>query len=236
MEEMSARGYIVVIPLLAVLVAYTYALRYRDVERPPAPALDSIPARLGDFTGTDETEEAETLELLGADATLFRTYRGDSGLLVWLFVGYFGRQHENSQIHSPKHCYPGAGWVILDEGSTGISLAGDTVRIKYLTISDGVKTHDILYWFSSADGILTNEFALKWHQMKSSLLGRPQATAFVRFSIDEADEQAGTARSDLVRFAEALAPFIDEALRGSGAAPPRAAAAPPGASSPERTE
>ncbi len=236
MENMTHRGYFAVIPLLAALTAYTYALRYRDVESPPAPAFASIPARIGAFTGADETEDAETLELLGADATLFRTYRGESGLLVWLFVGFFGRQHENSQIHSPKHCYPGAGWVILEEGSTEISLGGGKARVKYLTISDGVKTHDILYWFSSADGIITNEFALKWNQMKNSLLARPQATAFVRFSIDEAAGRAESARSELVRFAETLAPSIEEALRASGAARAYPAPAAPGAAPVERTE
>ena len=209
----------VVIPLLATLVAYTYALRYRAVESPPAPPLASVPTEMGGYAGSTEAEDPETLELLGADATLFRTYRSDSGRVAWLFIGYFGTQHENSQIHSPKNCYPGAGWNILEEGSTRIALGNREIPAKSLAISDGVRTHYVLYWFSSADGIIANEFALKWNQMKNSLLGKPQATAFVRFSMEAAGEAGSASRGDLVRFAAALAPHIEEVLRPSGAAP-----------------
>ena len=219
METMTLRGRIIVILFLGALIAYTYALRYRVVESPPAPALDSVPSEIGGFTGLTEAQGPEALELLGADATLFRTYRGDSGRVAWLFIGYFGTQHENSQIHSPKHCYPGAGWNIIKEGSTRVALGDGEIPAKSLAISNGVRTHYILYWFSSADGIVTNEFALKWNQMKNSLLARPQATAFVRFSIDASGLGETASRNDLARFAGTLAPRIEEILRASGAAP-----------------
>jgi EpsI family protein len=218
METMTLRSRILVILFLAALIAYTYALRYRDIESPPVPPLDSVPKEIGAFTGSTEAEDPEALKLLGADATLFRSYRSDAGRVAWLFIGYFGTQHENSQIHSPKHCYPGAGWNILEEGSTRIALENGEIPARSLAISDGVRTHYILYWFSSADGIVTNEFALKWNQMKNSLLARPQATAFVRFSIDATGYSESASRNDLVRFAEALAPRIEEILRASGAA------------------
>jgi EpsI family protein len=218
METMTLRSRILVIVFLAALIAYTYALRYRDIESPPVPPLDSVPMSIGPFTGSPEAEDPEALELLGADATLFRSYRSDSGRVAWLFIGYFGAQQENSQIHSPKNCYPGAGWNILEEGSTRIALGDGEIPARTLAISDGARTHYILYWFSSADGIVTNEFALKWNQMKNSLLARPQATAFVRFSIDATGYSESASRNDLVRFAEALAPRIEEILRASGAA------------------
>jgi hypothetical protein len=65
---------------------------------------------------------------------------------------------------------------------------------------------------------MTNEFALKWNQMKNSLLARPQATAFVRFSMDATGRAESASRNDLARFAGALAPHIEEILRASGAA------------------
>ena len=232
---MTFRSHFIIIPLLAALIAYTYALRYREIESPPAPLLDSIPTEIGAFRGSNETEDPEALKLLGADATLFRTYRSDSGRVAWLFIGYFGTPHENSQIHSPKHCYPGAGWTILDEESARIALGSREIAVKSLAISDGVRTHYILYWFSSADGIITTEFALKWNQMKNSLLARPQATAFVRFSIDVTGEAESASRNDLVRFAEALAPHIEEALRVSGAARVSPAHTDSGTTAPEGT-
>jgi EpsI family protein len=218
MDTMTLRTRSIVILFLAALGAYTYALRYREIENPPAPPLDSIPIEIGAFRGSNNAEDPKTLEILGADTTLFRTYRSDSGSVAWLFIGFFGTQHENSQIHSPKHCYPGSGWNILEEGTTRIALGDGDIPARSLVISDGVRSHYILYWFSSADGIMTNEFALKWNQMKNSLLARPQATAFVRFSMDATGRAESASRNDLARFAGALAPHIEEILRASGAA------------------
>lgn len=235
MDTMTLRTRIIAILFLATLCAYTYALRYREIESPPAPPLDSIPTEIGAFRGSNNAEDPKTLELLGADATLFRTYRSDSGSVAWLFIGYFGTQHENSQIHSPKHCYPGEGWVILDERPKRIDTGSGEIAARYLAISDGVRTHSILYWFSSADGIMTNEFALKWNQMKNSLMGKPQATAFVRFSIDATGKAESASRDELVRFAEALAPHVEAVLRGSGAARGAPARTDSETTSPERT-
>jgi len=215
----TVRSYVIAGVFLASLVAYTYALRYRDIASPPAPPLDSLPAGIGAFTGVTEAEDTETLELLGADATLYRTYRSDDGRVAWLFIAYFGAQQENSQIHSPKHCYPGAGWNIIEEGSARVPLEDGEIPARSLVISDGADTHYMLYWFSTADGIITNEFALKWNQMKNSLLAKPQATAFVRFSMDATGEAERGARDELMRLAGALAPRIDGILRASGAAP-----------------
>lgn len=226
MDTMKPRSYLVVVLFLAALIAYTYALRYRDIESPPVPPLDSVPSEIGAFTRSTEAQDPEALGILGADATLFRAYRSDSGSVAWLFIGYFGTQHQNSQIHSPKHCYPGSGWNVLEEGTTRIALGDGEIPARSLVISDGVRSHHILYWFSSADGIVTNEFALKWNQMKNSLLARPQATAFVRFSMDATGRAESASRNDLARFAGELAPRIEEILRASGAAR---------APSPERT-
>ncbi|HEY5133378.1 MAG TPA: EpsI family protein [Candidatus Krumholzibacteriaceae bacterium] len=212
---MRRTNYAIVIGLFAVLIAYSYALRYRDAASPPAPSLGSIPEEIGGYAGTSEGADPETLKLLGADATLFRTYRRGPGRTIWLYIGYFGTQHENSQIHSPKNCYPGAGWNILEEGSTKLVLSGSGIAVKHLVISNGAERQYVLYWFTGADGIITNEFALKWNQMKNSLLVRPQSAAFVRFSIALTGETEAAARSELVRFAEALAPRIEEVLRGA---------------------
>ena len=218
MDHMRRWSYASIIALFIALIAYTYALRYRAIERPPAPALDSLPKEIGGYAGTSEADDPEALKILGADATLLRTYRNGAERIVSLYIGFFGAQQENSQIHSPKHCYPGAGWNILEEGSTNIPLMGKIVPVKHLVISNGAEKQYLLYWFTSADGILTNEFALKWNQMKNSLLSRSQATAFVRFSIDVTGETETGARDDLVQFVGLLAPHIEEILRSSGPA------------------
>ena len=220
MDGTKTGTFVALMIFLGALTAYTYELRFHSDGRPEAPAYDLVPREAGGFASVEEERDTEPLKLLGADATLYRTYRSPAGRTVWLFLGYFGAQHENSQIHSPKHCYPGAGWNILEEGSTRLRLGVKAIPVKHLVIFDGVERHYVLYWFTSCDGIITNEFALKWDQMKNSLLRRSQASAFVRFStrVDPGEREADV-REELRSFAESLAPSVEDVMRRAGAAP-----------------
>lgn len=227
MDQVRTTRIVIVLILLAVLIVYTYLLRYRDAESPLPPDLAGIPTAIGEYESTDAFQPSEALRLLGADATLFRSYRNADGHTIWLFLGYFGAQQENSQIHSPKHCYPGAGWDIVEEGTLRLGLADTEASVKRLLISDGRQQREVVYWFDTRGGVITNEFALKWYQMKSALMQRPQAAAFIRFSAEVSHAAAERsreeevppaaaqhARSELVRFIETIIPHITITLRG----------------------
>ncbi len=227
MDQVRTTRIVIVLIFLAAMIVYTYMLRYRDVDSPVSPDLASIPKAIGGYESTDAYQPAEALRILGADRTIFRTYRNKRGQTIRLFVGYFGTQQENSQIHSPKHCYPGAGWDIVAEGTLRLGLAGTEAAVKRLLISDGRQQREVVYWFDTRSGVITNEFALKWYQMKSALMRRPQAAAFIRFSAEispAAKERlrdkevspaaAQHARSELVRFIETITPHITTTLRG----------------------
>ena len=214
MDRVKPLRIVFLLILLAAMTIYTYILRYRTVESPPLPNLTDIPTDIGEYEGSDAYQPPEALLLLGSDATVFRSYRHDTGRTIWLFLGYFGTQQENSQIHSPKHCYPGAGWDIVQEGSLRFGTAGKEITVKHLLISDGRDQREVVYWFDTSSGVITNEFALKWHQMKSALLRRPQAAAFVRFSIPVSSTAPEQSREELIRFIEMIFPHIMAALRG----------------------
>ena len=200
--------------VLALLCAYVWILRSREPAVPPRPDLSLIPASAGGFISVDEYVEPESLRLLGADTTLARSYERPDGAKVELFIGYFAAQQENSQIHSPKHCYPGSGWDIISEGSAEIRLGDRAIPVKRLLISDGRRERLVIYWFSMGGKIIPNEFALKYSQMKSALLSRPQAAAFIRFS-SEITEGRGEAVSAMVGdFIALISPDIEAALGG----------------------
>jgi EpsI family protein len=63
----------------------------------------------------DEALEPQLFDALRAREVLYRTYEPDADEPVWVFAGYFDRQREGSQVHSPRHCYPGSGWNIERE-------------------------------------------------------------------------------------------------------------------------
>ena len=212
---MRRAKYISLMLVVLALIVYTYSMRYRTIEQPDAPDLTLIPSSSAGYEGLDGRLETESLLLLGADTTLFRTYRREGSPPVWLFLGYFGSQQEHSQIHSPKNCYPGSGWNILSEGSVKIHTAEGAALARKLVISDGIGKRIVIYWFSTPTGVLTDEFALKWYQTKQSLFGKPQVSTFVRFStpVPEGIDESMVEES-LMHFIESMTISVESALGG----------------------
>ncbi len=211
---MKSKTYLVLF-FLAALTLYTYLLRFKAVAAPQAPALEGIPLSIDGFDGSGEYLEPRSLRVLGADQTIYRLYRESAGRKMWLFVGYFSAAQENSQIHSPKHCYPGSGWDIYNEGSVELVLDHAGLAVKRLFISNGPSRRVVFYWFTTGSGIITNEFSLKFDQMRSALLRKPQSAAFVRFSAEVGSgEEEERALDELVLLAKAISPHIESVLRG----------------------
>ena len=212
MDTVSTKKILTVVIILAVLCGYTWSLRLRNVPQPEPPQLDVIPLTLGEFTAREGHLSPESLRLLGADLTLARSYSGPAGNTIDLFIGYFADQQKNTQIHSPKHCYPGAGWDILSEGSIDIDIGSALSPARQLIISNGGSRQLVVYWFSMRGKTIPNEFALKWNQMTSALLSRPQAASFIRFSAVIPPGGDEIVRVELVDFVESISPHIIEAL------------------------
>jgi len=214
MEKMSTTRLLLSIIIIIALAVYSHDLRNSKGTVLTLPDLDSIPARVNGFESTERALTAEEINILGADKTLYRIYSKDDKDVIRLFIGYFSAQQENSQIHSPKHCYPGAGWNIAAEGKTTVQIGGGAQNVKYILISDGSTRRVVLYWFRTFDSIASNEFELKWIQMKNAILRKPQMAAFVRLSTDiNNDEDIDTKLKELAEFARAISPSIEEILK-----------------------
>ncbi len=217
MEKINTRRLLILLAILMAMTVYTYTLRYRVPPQPPPPSLELIPLDVDGYTAREEYIAPESLRLLGADTTIARSYSSGAGDIVQLFIGYFATQQENSQIHSPKHCYPGSGWDIIAESRIELRLDGRQVPVKKLLISDGTEIHLVVYWFSMLGEIVPDEFSLKWHQMKNALAARAQSAAFIRFSMAVTAGDTDRAEDSLARFIEMISPDIQSALSHDGA-------------------
>jgi len=213
MEKINTRKLVILIIILIVLTSYTYTLRYREAEITNLPDLELIPENIGGYSSTTIQLTPETIEVLGVDTTLTRDYYNGTGQKIEFFLGFFRTQQKNSQIHSPKHCYPGSGWDIIKESRIALHPEGKTISARKILISDGKKKRLVVYWFYINTAIITNEFALKWEQMKCSLLGKAQSAVFIRFSVILPQGNEEEARSNLIRFVELIQPYIDLALK-----------------------
>ena len=212
---MRTTKFTLLLAIVTALIVYTFMMRYREIEQPTPPDLSMMPEIIADYRGSDNFLEPASLAVLGADGTLFRTFLRDGSPPIWLFLGYFGAQQEYSQIHSPKNCYPGSGWNILQERTITVTIPDGEIRAKKLLISDGVQRRIVIYWFSTPTGPVADEFALKWYQARRSLSGKPQVSTFVRFST-VVPKETGTdeAESMIIEFIESAAPLIEQVLPG----------------------
>jgi EpsI family protein len=172
--------------ILAVFAVVGNYLRFSAP--PPAAALGLDGYSLDSPAPAYEVEpiDAAFLALLGAREVSFRTYRAGDDAKVWVFLGYFDRQREGSQVHSPKHCYPGSGWTILSE--TNVAAPWGKGRVKRLVVSDGVEERLVYYWFQTDDRALNNVFELKFHLTRQAVLRQHQDVVFARISTTIGDD------------------------------------------------
>jgi EpsI family protein len=131
-------------------------------------------------TFTDETLDAGFLDMLRARDVLYRTYTGREGEPVWVFLGYFDRQKEGSQVHSPRHCYPGSGWNIETEPRWEAPWGKG--QVASLVVNDGNERRLVVYWYQMDGRTETDVLPLKLEMTRRAVLRRPQDVVFASIS------------------------------------------------------
>lgn len=171
--------------LLVVMALWGNYLRF--FAPPPGRPFDLDGNRLEDRDVPDRPEllDDDFLRVLGAREVSYRTYHDPAGP-VSVFLGYFDRQKEGSQVHSPEHCYPGSGWSIVAKNIVKAPWGGD--RVRKLVVTDGIERQVVYYWFQTDERVLNGVFELKYHLTKAALLHRPQDVVFARISAGMGDD------------------------------------------------
>ncbi|MCP4545719.1 MAG: EpsI family protein [bacterium] len=199
------------ITLLAIILLAAvggYLMETRNARHNPRAHLERIPLNVAGMTGQDNRLDDEIQDILRANQTLNRRYRSGEDT-YWLFIGYFGQQEFGSQIHSPRHCYPGSGWNVLSMNRCDALSAPAGI----LEIRKNKERRLVLYRYRTRGGATTSEWRLKFELALASLLGRPLDAAFIRFSTRLGkDEEPAAARSRLEAFARTLEPEIGQGL------------------------
>jgi len=102
---------------------------------------------------------------------------------VNLYVGYYGSQKKDAQIHSPKNCLPGSGWFEISEDIKSLDIDGvgkvDYVEAVY---QKGNEKEMFAYWYKMKNTYITNEYLLKFYMILNSLKYRRNDAAFIRIS------------------------------------------------------
>lgn len=197
------------------LIAGTGALATaaRTPGRVPAAALDRLPYRLGEWQGRDAAAlDGETLQVLGADAYLNRSYAGGAAAPVGLYIAYYAEPKPGVSVHSPLHCLPGTGWEPLEVSTIALRGAGgdDAAHVRRMIVSKNLDRALVLYWYAVHGRMLPGEVASKLWLLHDSLRFHRTDAALVRIvvpvgrdavSVDAAEQQG-------VGFVRDLLPFL----------------------------
>jgi EpsI family protein len=135
---------------------------------------------VGERAFVADTLDTEFLDVLRAREVLFRTYDPDTDEPVWLFLGYFDRQKEGSQVHSPRHCYPGSGWTIERELTVPATWRDGV--LSTLVVNNGSERRVVCFWYQTPFGIEADVFRLKLALTREALMRRPQDVVFASVS------------------------------------------------------
>jgi EpsI family protein len=174
------------------------------VPEPLTQPLETIPQTIAGFHGSADPPLGEAvLRKLLADSYLLRTYRNgttDAGL----FIAFYARQRAGENMHSPKHCLPGAGWEIWNYGSTEIPVNNRAVKVNEYSISRAGDRKLVLYWYQSKTRVVASEYVGKLLLARDALMQNSTAGSIVRIIVPDRPGALENAR----RFAAELIPYV----------------------------
>jgi EpsI family protein len=126
--------------------------------------------------------DEQALNTLKVKDYLLRRYVNLSGRSLWLYIGYWDTQRKGAQMHSPKHCLPGAGWEPVDAQRVSIPLReppGAIIVNRYLVQKDQDQLL-VLYWYQSGGQTVAGEFGAKLQLVTNSIFRGRTDGALIR--------------------------------------------------------
>ena len=196
---------------LLLATALLLGSRSRSEPMPSRESLSQIPNRIDGWLGTDQSIDAETLQVLGAGEFLSRIYVADKNAPpVSLFIAYFPSQRTGVTIHSPKHCLPGSGWVFQSSQYVQLEdVAGKSHRVGEYTIGNGSSKDVVIYWYEAHGRSVASEYSAKFYLVADAIRMNRSDGALVRVITSIApDEDTGRAKLRAESFAAQVAPML----------------------------
>jgi EpsI family protein len=139
--------------------------------------------KVGAWAGKDDPFDASVMQAVDTDDAIHRKYTAPDGSL-WLYVGYYGTRKGGRTGHLPHHCYPAAGYQILDLGKEKISLAdGRSATVNRILTERNGRMTLALYWIQSGDQeVMADGFAMNLSRLRRRLTKGRDDGAFIRIT------------------------------------------------------
>lgn len=206
------KRFLILMLILLPLGGMGTAMRYLVVEPDRPSQLAEIPLQVGPWRGEQAPLDDATAASLQATEAILRGYQDDAGNYVSLFIAYFRDQKYGSQIHSPRHCLPGGGWMVSDLQHVPFDIGDRKITVNRMTIARRARVDQMFYWFHTRSGELTSEYALKFDLVRNSLLFSPTDAVIIRLTVAQGDRSVRQCQEIAERFMRDLLPDLQKAL------------------------
>jgi len=182
-------------------------------------SLKGFPTDIGGFHLLQDVKlDQATLNVLRPTEVLMRYYqRGEKEPPVSLYIPFFATQEEDSRIHNPAACLPGAGWQIVRRVREPLPWRGKTAYANLVTLQKGLDWQMGLYWIHSRGRIVAGEYRAKLFLMYDVFTQRRRDGALVRLmtsvaSGPEREVAMGAAKARLLDLAHGILPILPKYL------------------------
>ncbi len=139
---------------------------------------------------SQERFDPDVMNVLKPTDYLSRRYEGANGKRVSLYIGYHDGGTQSGEIHSPRHCLPGAGWQQLSTTRTVLVQPEGSIHLARAVYQKGQSKELFIYWFQVRGESIADEYRLKLAGITGSLAHGRKDASFIRVSVPfEADEQ-----------------------------------------------
>ena len=206
------KKFLIILILLVPFGAMATVLRYLAVEPDEISHLADVPLEIDGWKAQVFPVGDATAAVLQATDILLRGYTDSSGNYVGLFIAYFRDQKYGSQIHSPRHCLPGGGWVLTGLEHVPFQFGDRQINVNRMTIAKRTRTDQMFYWFHTRSGDLTSEYSLKFDLVRNSLLLSPTDAVIIRLTVGQTGKTVEECQSLAERFMRTALPDIRKAL------------------------
>jgi len=195
--------------LLVAIGSAAWMLSLRAAPGVDASTLRALPREIPGWSAADWPLDPAVEEALGADLNVQRVYENRLGDLVWLYVGYYSTEAGGRPEHTPRGCYPAAGWTI-EQTRVLTADAERGLQVNEYHVVQGTQERLVHFWYRSSrrTGLLGG-----WDQNVDRFLSRlangRADGALIRVSspLANADDIVST-RGRLLSFAARLDPLV----------------------------
>lgn len=198
-------------PLLILVITAVFLQSRSHAEvLPPHAKLSTFPSEFAGWSGSTLTIPSSALAVLGPGHFLERLYTSPGKPSVDLFLAYFPKQSTGDEIHSPKHCLPGAGWTPIHSSVIHVPWGdGHVLTANYYVLEMGLSREVVIYWFQSQGRTLASEYWVKFYLVADALRLNRTDGALVRVITPlRYKEPMSVGKGRAVAFAKLVLPML----------------------------